>query len=137
MLIAPVDGTLVYAGIVEENQLITAGQELFFITPESDGHFGEITIPQHNLGKVRNGQKVLVKLNSYPYAEFGIIEGRISHFNYVPVRDSIFLARVELDPHTVEERIHLRPGLYGEGEIITEDASLLSRLYRNIVNIIK
>lgn len=137
VLVAPVDGTLIYAGIVEENQLIAAGQELFFITPESQGYFGEVTIPQNNLGKVKGGQKVLVKLNSYPYEEFGIIEGRLNHFNYVPVRDSIFLARVELALQPMDDRIHLRPGLYGECEIVTEDASLLSRLYRNIIKIVK
>lgn len=137
VLTAPVAGTLTYAGIIEENQFVSAGQELFWVTPESDGHFAEINIPQHNLGKVKNGQKVLVKLNSYPFEEFGIIEGRISHFNYVPVRDSIFLARIDLDPRTVESRIQLRPGLLGEGEIITEDASLLTRLYRNVIHIIK
>lgn len=137
VLVAPVDGTLVYVGIVEENQLIIAGQELFFITPDSQGYFGEVIIPQNNLGKVKSGQKVLVKLNSYPYEEFGVIEGRLSHFNYVPVRDSIFLARVELILHTMDNRIHLRPGLYGVGEIITEDASLLSRLYRNVIKIVK
>ncbi len=137
LLTAPLDGTLMYSGIVEENQFIDAGKELFFITPESSGFFGEIQVPQYNLGKVKNGQKVLVKLDSYPFEEFGIIEGKINHFSYVPVQDSIFLARVEFDQNLVDPRIHLRPGLSGAGEIVTEDASLLSRLYRNIIKIIK
>jgi HlyD family secretion protein len=33
-----------------------------------------MAIPQDNMGKVKTGQEVLVKLKSYPYEEYGILE---------------------------------------------------------------
>jgi hypothetical protein len=31
---------------------------------------------QNNMGKVKEGQEVLVKLKSYPFEEYGMIRGR-------------------------------------------------------------
>lgn len=137
LLIATMDGILTYASILKENQFIQTQQKLFYINPGSSGYFGEIQVPQYNLGKVSEGQNVLIKLDSYPYEEFGMMRGKISQFNYIPVQDSLFIARIQLDSNSFDPRIQLRPGLSGVCEIITEEANLLSRLYRNIIRILR
>ncbi|WP_409012461.1 HlyD family efflux transporter periplasmic adaptor subunit [Dyadobacter sp. 50-39] len=45
-------------------------------------------LSQGSLGKVKEGQKVLVKLDGYPYQEFGSIEGILSKISTTPGRDS-------------------------------------------------
>src|SRR5690606_23359592 len=111
LVTASQSGTVVFAGVIQENQFIEAGKELFYINPGSGDFFGEINIPQYNMGKVKSGQKVLVKLDSYPFEEFGAIEGQISHFSHVPVRDSIFISKVNLDRNSANSQIFLRTGL--------------------------
>src|SRR5690606_5289309 len=119
--------------IVQPNQHIDAGQELFYINPGSTDFFGEVNVPQYNMGKVKVGQKVLIKLASYPFEEYGVLHGRIGQLNRVPFRDSVFLSRVDIEPPPPQQHaIHPAPGMVGTAEIITEDASLLQRLMRNI-----
>ncbi|CAM3927536.1 HlyD family secretion protein [Mucilaginibacter galii] len=134
------NGRISYAGIIQENQLITLGQEVFSINPRRSAFFGEMPIPQDNMGKVRRGQQVLIKLRSYPYEEYGFIRGKIIQINDVPVNDSIFLSKVsfKLSGRTDLKRpILLKSGMQADAEIVTEEASVLQRLIRGILKNIK
>ena len=62
VLIASQPGKLTFAGIVQENQVLSPNQEVFYINPGNEQFFGEMTIAQNNMGKVKEGQQVLVKL---------------------------------------------------------------------------
>lgn len=133
-------GKVTYVGIVQENQVFTAGQEVFYVNPGSEEFFGEMAVPQNNMGKVREGQKVLVKLKSYPYEEFGILNGTISYINEVPYRDSVFISRVHFNNIKLsgfKKEVKLKNGMIADAEIITEDASLFSRVTMNITKMLK
>ncbi|PPL03158.1 HlyD family secretion protein [Parapedobacter indicus] len=132
VLTAPQAGTLVYAGIIQRNQYVDAGQEMFYVNPGSSEFFGEINVPQYNMGKIRIGQQVLIKLDSYPFEEYGVLRGRIAQLNRVPYRDSVFLSRVDVLPSKTLGIFELTTGMVGTAEIITEDVSLLQRLVRNV-----
>lgn len=132
VLTAPQAGSLVYAGIIQRNQHVDVGQEVFYINPGSSEFFGEINVPQFNMGKVRVGQEVLIKLDSYPFEEYGVLRGRIAQLNQVPYQDSVFLSKVDILPAINPGIFRLTTGMVGTAEIITEDASLLQRLVRNI-----
>lgn len=136
VLRAPVSGTVSFAGIVQENQTVNANQELFMINPANADFFGEVQIPQYNMGKVRVGQRILIKMRSYPFEQFGLIRGEISYISDVAFRDSVFIAKINLnqfenkDP---EHKIILKNGMRADAEIITQESSLLRRLLRNII----
>lgn len=132
VLTASQGGRVIYAGIIQQNQHVDTGQEVFFINPESTDFFGELNVPQYNMGKVKTGQEVLIKLNSYPFEEYGVLKGAVGQLNRVPFRDSIFLARIDFRYAALPETIQLTTGMTGTAEIVTEDASLLQRLARNV-----
>jgi len=94
VLSAPQSGTLSFSGIIQENQLLIANQEVFYISPANSAFFGVMGIQQYNMGKVKEEQKVLIKLRSYPYEEYGVIWGKLENISEVPFRDSIFISRV-------------------------------------------
>lgn len=132
VLTAQQDGELAYSGIIQEKQYIEAGQPIFYINPKSASYFGEMHVRQNNMGKVRAGQRVLISMNSYPYEEYGKVEGKIVMITDVPYRDSTYLSKVQLFLRKENNSIKLKIGMTGDGEIITEDASLLKRLGRNV-----
>lgn len=132
VLTAPANGSVVFAGIIQRNQHVDAGQEVFHVNPGSSDFFGEVILPQYNMGKVKEGQEVLVKLDSYPFEEYGALSGQVGRLSAVPYRDSIFLSRVDFRPMVSQKTVQLTTGMSGTAEIITEDASLLQRLFRNI-----
>ena len=136
VVLAPVAGTLGYAGVIQQNQTVTLNQELFVINPGNTDFFGEIQIPQNNMGKIRIGQRTLIKMHSYPYEQFGMIRGNINYISDVAFKDSVFIAKVGFKTFENKDNLHkitLKNGMLGNAEIITEESSLLQRFYRNII----
>lgn len=135
LLTAPFPGRLTYAGILQENQTLMAGQEVLYIQPDNTDFFGELVVSQSSLGKIREGQEVLVRFSSYPYQEFGSVTGKLDYLSEFPVRDSVFLGKVSLPQRLVTNygrKLTPRNGMAGQAEIITQDLTLLERVINNM-----
>ncbi|TKC08003.1 HlyD family efflux transporter periplasmic adaptor subunit [Pedobacter polaris] len=139
ILRSPSDGRLSYAGIIQENQNVMTNQEVFIVNPGNTDYFGEVQIPQYNMGKIRLGERTLVKMRSYPFEQYGLIRGTLSHVSDVAYKDSVFLAKIQFDRFEnkdPERKIILKNGMNADAEIITENSSLLQRFFRNVTKII-
>jgi len=133
-------GKVIFSGIIQENQVVNINQEIFYINSGNDTFFGEMVIPQYNMGKIKQGQKVLVKLRSFPFEEYGAMEGRISKIADVPTKDSIFSSKVDFingQYSEMERPVALKNGMLADAEVITEDASLIQRLYRSLIKMLR
>jgi multidrug resistance efflux pump len=128
-------GRVDYVGILQENQNVAINQPLFIINPGNSNFFGEVQIPQYNMGKVRVGQRSLIKLRSYPFEEFGVINGKVSYITDFALKDSVFLAKIDFqqfEKKDAEHTIVLKPGMVADVEIVTKESSLLQRFIRNM-----
>jgi len=126
----------VYSGIVQESEVFSMDQEIFYINPGDTNFFGTMPIGQNSIGKVREGQTVLVKLIGYPFEEFGMIRGRIKYISEVPYKDSVFISKVALSYRNISDSnkpIRLKQGMTANAEIITQNATILQRLYRTLL----
>ena len=132
VLQAPVSGRVFLPGVVQENQTVANNQELFYVAPPSTSYVGELRVPQQNAGKVRVGQAVLIKFAGFPYQEFGAVRGRILTIADIPLKDSVFLARVMLPvglKTTYGKSVAYKTGMTASAEIITADNRLLEKLF--------
>jgi len=139
LLISPVNGTFVYAGFWDENQQVQTGQIIGFITSKTNKYFVELQIPQTNFGKVKRGQKVLLKFPSYPYLEFGSVLGRIEEIKNIP-SDSGYLAKVTLPMGLVTnygKTLLFTEGLLAQAEIISDEKRLTERFMGQFSGLIK
>ena len=139
LLIAPIDGKVAFASFIQENQQLQNNQTICFINPENSNYYAEIYIPQNNFGKIRQGQKVLLKLPSYPFQEYGSVEGKLSFISNIAT-DSGYLAKVDLPNGLItnyDKPVQYRDGLVAQGEIITADLKLSDRLMNNMKQFIK
>lgn len=135
LLIAPIDGTLLFSTFLQENQTIKTGQEVFYIAPSTTNYYGEMNISQYSFGKIRKGQRVNLKFSAYPYQEFGMVNGTISYISEVPTNDSIFMSKVEFKnglKTNFGKVIKPRLGMTAQAEIITADKRLIERFFNNI-----
>ncbi len=139
LLVAPIDGKIAFAGFFQENQQLQNNQTICFINPENSNYYVEVYIPQNNFGKIKQGQKVLLKLPSYPYQQYGAVEGRLDFISNIAT-DSGYVARVLL-PNGLKtnynKQVQYRDGLVAQGEIITADLKLSDRLLNSIRQFIK
>ncbi len=131
ILRAPVAGKISFASPWQEQQSLRAGQELLTVEPGGSTFQGLVKIPQANLGKLREGQRVLVKLEGYPFREYGMVEGTLSQLSVTPGADSTYWGYVEL-PRGLQtrygRRLAYRNGMKGTAEIVTADRRLAQRL---------
>ena len=125
-------GRVSFAQVLQEKQLLAVGQELFVIVPSNSALVGMIKVPQLNFGKVKIGQKVLIRFNGYPSAEYGLVKGQIKQIAEVPAKDSSFLASVTLPngmQTTYHKKLNYKNGMNAQAEIITDDLRLLERVF--------
>jgi HlyD family secretion protein len=126
-------GRLSYNGVIQENQELAAGQEIFYINPGTGHFFGMMNIPANKFGKVKAGQRVIIKLDGYPFEDYGSLQGKIARINEFSADGYPFSAYVSLPGNSdFDKRIHLKEGLPASAEIITEEATLFQRLTRAI-----
>jgi len=134
LLVAPVEGKVAFATFLQENQQLQNNQAICYINPGNSEYYAEVFIPQTNFGKIRKQQKVLLQFPSYPYQEYGKLEGRLDFISNIPT-DSGYLAKVSLPEGlktNYNKEIQYRDGLTAQGEIITRNMRLLERFYYNL-----
>ncbi|WP_316820488.1 HlyD family secretion protein [Pedobacter gandavensis] len=138
-LVAPIEGVVSYKNFIQVNQQVQMGQVICYINPPSSQYYAEMYIPQSNFGKVKLGQKVLLKFPSYPYQEYGVVEGRVNFISRIGV-DSGYLSKVTFTNNlvtTYNKKILYKDGMIANTEIITKDMRLIERFYYNIIKFVK
>ncbi len=132
LLIAPTSGTLNYLSVWSSLQELKAGDPVFSIVPDDMGELhARIILPFRGAGKVRPGQRVNIKLDGYPYMEFGMISGQVHSVSGGPVEEG-FPAVITLSRGAVTSYGHeleVIRELPGTAEISTDEISLLERLF--------
>lgn len=100
--------------------------------------FGELLIPQSEIEKVKHGQSVLIKLKAYPFEQYGIISGKIESITRTLNYAGNFSASVAIASNitSINKMISLDPGMMADAEVVTQDATILQRISRNIIKVI-
>lgn len=131
LLCAAVSGRVSFLKVWSENQEVKAGEVVFAIMPQIQGKLiARITLPSAGAGKVEVGQRVNIKVDGYPYMEFGMLLGTISRVSVAPSEGeySLVVSLPEGLTTSYKRKLELRGELTGSAEITTEDLSLLERL---------
>lgn len=133
LLRAPVDGAVSITGFFQENEEVKAGEVSFYVHPPNTSYYAEALIPQYNSEKVKTGQEVLLKFQAYPFAQYGIIRGKIDHIKTEP-NDSGYLAKIILPKGLTtnyNNTLRYRNRMVAEADIITENMRLIDRFLIN------
>ena len=140
--IAPLDGELEYLGFWRENSFVSSGQELFTLIPQENDIVGEVMIPSVGAGKVEAGQTANVKINKFPYDEYGLLKGRVESLSRLSNRIEAREGMMEVyqviisfpDGFTTNFGITLFLDFESKGtvEIITKPKRLIARLFDNL-----
>lgn len=127
----PIDGQVSLFSFWKDNQFVSAGDEVMTIVPFQKKEFiGKVILPMRSSGKVKIGQTVNIKLDNYPFEEYGMLEGRIESISLIP-QNGNYLLNVSLpEGLKTSYRIDLsfRQQMTGTADIITEDLTLLQRI---------
>lgn len=141
---APIAGTVTFTSIWSENQQVSLGNAVFSVVPDKNLEIiGRLEIPLTGSGKVEPGQRVKVKLDNFPYMEYGMLEGRISTISLVPSvtpQGAFYTAELDLPGGLrTNYKIDLafNQEMMGSAEVITKDRRLLERLVQPLTSVVR
>ncbi|GAB2558307.1 HlyD family efflux transporter periplasmic adaptor subunit [Spirosoma areae] len=131
LITAPADGRLVFLKSLTENQYLKAADTLFALMPVDETLMASVEIPVRGMGKARVGQKVIIKLDDYPYQEFGMLEG-----NVVSLEPSLtihtYRVMVSLPnglTSTYHQKFRFKSEMAGTAQIVTTDLRLIEHAF--------
>jgi HlyD family secretion protein len=88
-------------------------------------------LPAIGAGKVKEGHKVIIHFDNYPYLEYGTVSGTVSSISLVP-NNELYSAEINLDSARLitnyNVNLNFQQNMPGNAEIITNSRSLLSRI---------
>lgn len=84
---APISGTVQQLAVTTLGQVVTQGQPLLVIVPENQPMTVEALIPAADFGFIKAGQKVVIKLDAFPFDRYGVINGKVSRISQDSVYD--------------------------------------------------
>ena len=135
MLIAPQTGIITFNSIWKQNQNVSSGNKVFAIIPRNQGQLlGKIKVPASGSGKIKTSQLVNIKVANFPYLEYGVLQGRIRNISLV-TNDDFYTVQVDFSHglrSTTNKEFRFPGELTGTAEIITENRSLIERMYSPI-----
>ncbi|PHM06281.1 HlyD family efflux transporter periplasmic adaptor subunit [Nostoc sp. 'Peltigera malacea cyanobiont' DB3992] len=128
---APVAGTIYKVKATKGP--VQSGEELLSILPEGEEMLLEVKVLNRDIGFIRQGMKAKVKMATFPFQEFGIVDGEVMQVSPNAIADKelglVFPTRIKLNRHAVNVRgqeVEFTPGMAATGEIVTRKKSILT-----------
>jgi len=132
---SPVDGTVQQLATYTLGAVLQPTQQLMVIVPNKDVQLAEVKILNKDIGFIREGQNVTVKIDAFPYTRYGTIEGEVVSISRDSTQDEqlglVFLGQIALKKKNLfveGEKIELTPGLSVTTEIKTEKRRIIDYL---------
>lgn len=139
-LFTPIEGQVTFTKYWNENQFVTSGEEVFTVVPgKQKTLMGRASLPVNRSGKVKVGQRVIVRFANYPDQEFGIVEGKVSTISLVPAEDNYMVEIAFPDGLTTNygKNLPVSHEMKATAEIVTDDLRLIERFFQPLKKILK
>ena len=131
-IIAPVSGTVQQLSVNTVGGVLTPAQPVMVIVPNDVPLEAEIVFLNKDIGFIKVGQNVHIKIESFPYTKYGMIEGIVSVISGDAIQDEklglIYKGRVKLEKSAIRvgnKDIRLVPGMRVTAEIKTDEKRLI------------
>ena len=139
-LMSPIDGTVTNLATWTVGGVVKPGDTLLNVVPLSATPEVEAMVLNKDVGFVRDGQKVAVKLEAFPFTRYGTVEGEVIDVSRDANKDDkqglIYPVRVRLDVATIMidgKRVAITPGMAVSAEIITGRRRLIEYILSPIL----
>jgi len=141
VLSSSINGVVSFQDYWGANQFVNSGSIVFSILPTDTSNLvGKLILPSQNAGKVAIGQKVFIKLDNYPYQQYGMLIGKVTNFSISPNNEGNYAVYISLPNGTktsYNKTFSFTQELLGNAEIITEDLSVAERMFYKFKDLFK
>ncbi|NEO35322.1 MAG: HlyD family efflux transporter periplasmic adaptor subunit [Moorea sp. SIOASIH] len=124
-LYAPVDGVVSSLNVANIGEVFQPGQTIAEVAPQDVPLVLSASLPNQEAGFIKEGMPVQIKLDAYPYQEYGIIKGKVTSLSADAKTDqqlgSVYEVEVSLNRDYVTEddqMIRFKAGQTAKADII-------------------
>ena len=132
VLRSPVDGTVQQLAIYTIGGVVTPAQALMVIAPKDDQVEVEAFIQNKDIGFVHEGQSAEIKIETFPHAKYGTIDGKVLSISDDAISDEkkglIYSSIVRMDKNMMNvegKQVNLGSGMAVTVEIKTGQRRLI------------
>lgn len=132
---APVNGTVESLVFRDAGAAVEAPQEVLKIVPEGEMLTAEVWVSNQDVGFLRQGQRVTVKIDAFDFTRYGWVPGTLSQLSTDAIEDQdrglIYKAVILLDHESMlvdGAQRQLGPGMSVSAEVKTGKRTILSYL---------
>lgn len=131
-LTTPVDGTVQQLNIHTNGGVVTEAQPLMVIVPSDQPVEVEAMLENKDIGFVRPGQTVEIKVETFSFTKYGVVDGTVISISNDAIEDEklglVYSARIQLKKNTIqvgENLIALSPGMAVRAEVKTDKRKVI------------
>jgi len=144
-ILAEVSGKIVLQPNITQDIFAKPNTPLFSIISDKqqDKKYAKVITPVQGIGKITEGDKALLKLEGYPYKEYGVIISEVYHIAPLPNKDQEgnknYEIKIPLSDTLMtnyKKIIEYKPQSALTAEIITKDKSILERITEQLLDLI-
>lgn len=141
---APMAGTVKNVRVTTVGASLKPGEELLELVPAEDDLIVEVRIRPQDVGYLRPGLPVTVKIDAYDYTIYGTLDGTLSYLSPDTLNEDIkpneqpyYRAQVRISGRHFSsrpnEKIELQPGMTATAEIRTGTNTVLKYLIKPVI----
>lgn len=137
--IAPFNGRVSLQNVWSRGQHVDVGDLVASVAGQNvTSVTGRLKVPSEGFGKVRPGQRVIVRLNGFPYMEYGVLQGVVRTISSVPEQSAgaltytVTVSFPEGMVTTYHRELPFVQNMDGEAKIVTLDIRLIEQFIRPI-----
>ncbi len=135
---APANGSVIFSQNLRDGQSISPNDELFIVVGSFNKLVAKCMVPARGIGNVKKGQEVLIRLESYPYPEYGILQGIVTDISMFPSNNqyavNIALPKGLTTSYNIKLDYH--QDMAGSADIVTKDMRLIERFFYQLIKIV-
>ncbi len=143
-LTSPIDGVVQQVAVHTVGGVVTPAQELLIVVPQDHPVEVEAQVENKDVGFVKNGQVVEIKVETFPFTLYGTIPGTVVSVSddSAPIEKVglVYPTRVSIDRSTMQvegKQVNLSPGMAVTVEIKTGQRRVIEYLLSPLLKSIK
>ncbi len=131
---SPVSGTVTGIRLRGKGHVVKRGERLMSVVPDDAPLAFEASVANKDAGFIEAGQDAKIKLTAYPFEDFGVLNGKVSHIEATSesIANPVFVAKIVPESQSIMVRGEKRPlvsGMTATCEIVTRKKTVLNILF--------
>lgn len=137
IITAPIKGKVAMTRLLAPQQFVKENEIILTIVPVSNEKklVGRALLPRRGAGKITTGMPVNIRLDGFPYQEFGAVRATVAQVSLVPEADGRYLVTVDMPDAmvtTYDKIIPFSQEMQGTANIITKERRIITRIFDKV-----